>query len=233
MAASCRVADRERKPARPRNRAPRAGAYHHGDLRAALIRCGRELLQRHGVAGLSLRAAARQAGVSQAAPAHHFRNKDGLLAAIATEGFAELSRARLLAIRTRAAPLEVLRRVMLAHVEFFARHPHLFHLMFGNDLLRRGHYPELNEAATTSFELLRHVVREWLAATSGPTLPDGPVTLAVWMMMHGLGSALADRQSFPASAGAVSPSQMVAVMIDLLAARAPAAAPGAARAVRS
>lgn len=207
----------------------RRGAYHHGDLRASLIRCGRELLERHGVAGLSLRAAARLAGVSQAAPAHHFDNKDGLLAAIATEGFGELARVRLLAIRTRAAPLEVLRRVILAHAEFVSANPHLFHLMFGNELLRRGRYPELNEAATTSFELLRHVVHEWLGAIPGPARPEGPVTLAVWMMMHGLGSALADRQSFPASAGVVSAPQLVGAMIDLLSAT-PLAAPRALRA---
>jgi AcrR family transcriptional regulator len=209
----------EREKARPAKRARRPRAYHHGDLRSALIRRGRELLERHGAAGLSLRAAARLAGVSQAAPAHHFRNKEGLLAAIAAEGFAELAEARVLAIRTRAAPLEVLRRVMLAHADFATRHPHLFHLMFGNELLRRGRYPELNEAATTSFELLRHVVREWLAGTPGPKQAEGPVTLAVWMMMHGQASALADRQSFPASVGAVSTPRLVDVLIGLLAAR--------------
>jgi AcrR family transcriptional regulator len=193
-------------------------AYHHGDLRVTLVRCGRELLEKNGAANMSLRAAARLAGVSAAAPAHHFRNKDGLLAAIAIQGFRELAQSRLRAIRSRAAPEEVLRRVILAHAEFVERNPQLFHLMFGNELLRRGQFLELNEAATTSYELLRHVVRDWLGEGRAASAREGPATLAVWMMMHGLGTAVADRQSFPASAGAVSTPQLVNVMIQLLSA---------------
>lgn len=196
--------------------ARRPRAYHHGDLRAALIRCGRVLLERQGAAGMSLRAAARQAGVSQTAPAHHFRNKEGLLAAIAAEGFRELAQERLNAIRTRAAPLEVLRRVMRAHTDFVERNPRLFHLMLGNELLRRGAHPELNEAATTSYDLLRHVVRECLAQRGVDVAREPGVTRAIWMMMHGLATAVADRQSFPASASAVPVSQLVEVMLGLL-----------------
>jgi AcrR family transcriptional regulator len=181
-----------------------------------LIRCGRVLLEQQGAAGMSLRAASRQAGVSQTAPAHHFRNKEGLLAAIATEGFRELAEARLKAIRTRAAPLEVLRRVLRAQTEFVERNPRLFHLMFGNELLRRGTHPELNEAATTSYDLLRHVVRECLAQQAVNLAREPGVTRAIWMMMHGLATAVADRQSFPASAHGVPVSQLVDVMLGLL-----------------
>ena len=70
--------------------APKQGkrsTYHHGDLRAALLRAGEEQLARSGVAGFSLREVASRVGVSHAAPAHHFGDAQGLLAALAAEGF--------------------------------------------------------------------------------------------------------------------------------------------------
>jgi AcrR family transcriptional regulator len=73
----------EKTSARRRN-------YHHGSLRRALIDAASSILQNEGVDALSLRAAARRAGVSQAAPYHHFENRDDLLAAVAAEGFNSL-----------------------------------------------------------------------------------------------------------------------------------------------
>src|SRR5436190_20644583 len=64
--------------------------YHHGHLRRALIEAARVILEREGPAALSLRAVARQAGVSPAAPYHHFKDKDELLEAVALEGWAML-----------------------------------------------------------------------------------------------------------------------------------------------
>src|SRR5215467_776183 len=74
--------------------AARAGEprlYHHGDLRAALIRAGLAILAEEGVQALTLRAAARRAGVSHNAPYRHFADKEALLAAIAEEGFIDLA----------------------------------------------------------------------------------------------------------------------------------------------
>src|SRR5215467_12607566 len=65
--------------------------YHHGDLRAALIRAGLAILAEEGVQALTLRAAARRAGVSHNAPYRHFADKEALLAAIAEEGFIDLA----------------------------------------------------------------------------------------------------------------------------------------------
>src|SRR5580658_11275763 len=65
--------------------------YHHGDLRRALMESADAILEREGPNALSLRAVAREAGVSPAAPYHHFKDKDELLGAIAREGFARLS----------------------------------------------------------------------------------------------------------------------------------------------
>ena len=65
-------------------------AYHHGDLREALIGAGRSLLEEKGLTGFTLRECARRAEVSHAAPAHHFKSVDDLLAEIATQGFGQL-----------------------------------------------------------------------------------------------------------------------------------------------
>src|SRR5215471_7484310 len=76
----------------PRRVAVRKAAYHHGDLRRALIAAARAILEEDGLPALSLRAVARRAGVSQAAPYHHFPDKDALLAALGAEGFDALDR---------------------------------------------------------------------------------------------------------------------------------------------
>jgi AcrR family transcriptional regulator len=70
---------------------PEARPYHHGDLRRALVEAARRLLEAEGAAAMSLRAVAREAGVSPAAPYHHFKDKGELMAAVASEGWALLS----------------------------------------------------------------------------------------------------------------------------------------------
>src|SRR5262245_29389962 len=105
--------------------------YHHGDLRRALILAARRILEHEGLAGLSLRAAAREAGVSQAAPYHHFKDKDALLGAVAAEGFdalAEAMRTRMAACRDPASTLSAAGE---GYVAFAVANPALFQLMFG------------------------------------------------------------------------------------------------------
>ena len=78
-----------KKTPSPEERLP--DRYHHGDLKTALIRAADEILAEHGLEGFSLRAAARRAGVSAAAPAHHFGDTAGLLSEVAVLGFDELA----------------------------------------------------------------------------------------------------------------------------------------------
>src|SRR5215213_3394269 len=75
-------------------------AYHHGDLRAALIRAGTELLRTEGPQALTLRAVARSAGVSAAAPYRHFADRRALVAAVAEQGFRRLQEAMLEAVQS-------------------------------------------------------------------------------------------------------------------------------------
>lgn len=96
--------------------------YHHGDLRAVLLRTAGEILEKEGLAELKLREVARRAGVSHNAPYRHFPDRDSLLAALAAEGFQWFGDA----LETRPR-----REMGEAYVEFALAHPQRFRLMFG------------------------------------------------------------------------------------------------------
>jgi AcrR family transcriptional regulator len=106
---------------------PEPRPYHHGDLRRALVDAARRLLETEGPAAMSLRAVAREAGVSPAAPYHHFKDKGELLDAVAGEGWAMLSHAVLTA--TRETPNETLAPT-LAYITFAREHPALYRIMY-------------------------------------------------------------------------------------------------------
>jgi AcrR family transcriptional regulator len=107
--------------------APEARPYHHGDLRRALVDAARRLLEAEGPAAMSLRAVAREAGVSPAAPYHHFKDKGELMAAVASEGWVVLSATMFEAVTRspddRLAPL-------LAYVSFAHTRPALYRIMY-------------------------------------------------------------------------------------------------------
>jgi AcrR family transcriptional regulator len=112
-------------------RPPRKSAYHHGDLRTALIRSAAALVNDRGLAGVSLREVARRAGVSHAAPYHHFSSKESLLAALAAEGFADLDAALARAeSRAGADPRARLEALGVAYVRFALAKPEMFRAMF-------------------------------------------------------------------------------------------------------
>lgn len=110
-------------------------AYHHGKLREALIQATGEILSERGAEGFSLREAARRAGVSAGAPAHHFGSAAGLLTEVAIAGFEELTQILRKVARTEAAPGARLRAQGFGYVQFALAHPGRFQLMFRHDLL--------------------------------------------------------------------------------------------------
>lgn len=187
------------------------GQWHHGDLRAALIAWGTHLLDTEGPAGMSMRAAAKRAGVSQGAPAHHFGDRNGLLAAIAAQGFRDMVALR----QERLAevdPLDAsarLRAVILAYVEFAQAHPARFHLMFGPEILRRKDYPELIEEGRRSFEMVRDAVRPFLSEARAGSLSAEDVAFAIWSATHGLATLTLHGMRAPVpSALRTSPRQL-------------------------
>ena len=144
-----------------------SASYHHGDLRAALLQTAGEVLEKEGLAALSLREVARRAGVSHNAPYRHFPDRDSLLAALAAEGFQQFGNA--LEKRPR-------REMGEAYVEFALEHPQRFRLMFGG--VQRGSDQRAYEALKQSFADLGEGA-EWAAA-------------AAWSLVHGLAHLLLD-----------------------------------------
>src|SRR5947208_12822201 len=112
------------------------GAYHHGDLRQQLLGVAEEIILELGVDGFSLREAARRAGVSPAAPAHHFKDARGLLTALATLGFQQFGAALEKADAAGGAdPGRRLHEQGLAYVRFALEQPARFQLMFRTEKL--------------------------------------------------------------------------------------------------
>lgn len=157
--------------------APRT--YHHGDLRRAILSAALDVIRSDGVAAISLRDLARRADVSHAAPAHHFKDKAGLLTAIATEGFDALA-AALAAVPAGTA--HRLREMGARYVEFAVGHPAHFEVMFQPRLLH-GDDPELVAAKERASRALRSGVEELPAAKRGPDVRRA--ALAAWSLAHG------------------------------------------------
>lgn len=152
--------------------------YHHGDLRGALLAAAGELLAEGGVAVVSLREVARRAGVSHNAPYRHFADRDALLAELAAEGFAELSR------RMALLPVARLQALGQCYVAFALEQPGRFALMFG-DVADRQRYPQLQEAAQALYRQLGSSVQ-----SVAPDQDLATASLAAWSLVHGLAQLL-------------------------------------------
>jgi AcrR family transcriptional regulator len=206
-------------PTSPRRKPVRAvkpeGQWHHGNLRESLIQWGTHLLDTEGSEAMSLRATAKLAGVSQGAPAHHFGDKNGLLAAIAAQGFRDLvaQRQRRLATVDAADGPGQLRVVLLAYIDFAHAHPARFQLMFGPLLGRRDDYPELIEAGTASFALLRSVVLPLLPSPRSDVLSEDELAHIIWAAVHGLATLRMHGRGAPVRTG---PRQSTAQVGDAL-----------------
>jgi AcrR family transcriptional regulator len=104
--------------------------YHHGDLSRALVAAGRRILEADGPDALSLRAVAREAGVSPAAPYHHFKDKGELLNAVASEGWEELGQAIAKARAATTDPRAAIDEIGVAYVCFARQNPALYRIMY-------------------------------------------------------------------------------------------------------
>ena len=148
--------------------------YHHGDLRNALLDAARALLEEGPLAELSLRAVARRAGVSHAAPYRHFPNHEALLVELATEGFIELRGEIVGAASAKGAESDRIAKIGAAYMRFVARRPALARLMFGPQLPNRERFEGLAASADS------------LGEEIGTALHDPMLGLAVWAAVHGL-----------------------------------------------
>jgi AcrR family transcriptional regulator len=172
-----------------------ASTYHHGNLKNALIQAGIEILAQEGVRGLSLRKAARQAGVSHAAPYAHFADKQALLATISTAGH-HLLGARL-AGAVEAYPADPLRQLTAAaweYLDFAMRSPAHFKLTFSSSIEQEGDYPDLVAAAQQGFASLRAIIERCQAAGLIRSGPVDVIAVAAWSQIHGLAFLLLEGQ---------------------------------------
>ncbi len=196
-------------------RHPRRGSYHHGNLREALVGAAGALLEADGPLGVTLRGAARRAGVSQAAPYRHFRNKSALLASVAEEGFRELERAMQRAAQAhRSNPLRALQAMAVGVVRFAAAHPSHYRLMSGPAVRGRDH-PTLREAAMAAWQTLGEVVVACQRARRMRAGDPMPLAFAMWCLAHGLSVLLVDEQ-IPPSVLAQYPVERLAEYVTKL-----------------
>lgn len=172
-----------------------ADSYHHGDLPAALLQATAAAIADRGVAALSLREVARRAGVSHAAPAHHFGDKAGLLTALAVQGFEAFGDA-LRGARDEAGddPARQFTATGHAYVRFAIAHPAHFEVMFQPALHRRDD-PALRAASAAAFGQLEQVVDGARGPGAPPERPRGTGSrlpteqaeaIRAWALAHGL-----------------------------------------------
>lgn len=174
--------------------------YHHGNLREVLLQAAIQSIAELGPAGFTLREVARRAGVSHNAPYRHFQDKEALLAAVATEGFRELTQAMLDSVKPKSDTREQLKCAGLAYVEFALRRPEHFTVMFDAPVSRTKNL-NLTEVAQQAFGTLVNFVK---ACQEQGQLPSGdplPLALLAWSMVHGISKlAVARRLPFESKA---------------------------------
>lgn len=215
-------------------------AYHHGDLRNALIDAGLTALEAHDASELSLRALARELGVSANAVYRHFADKDALLSALAAEGFRRFAReqreARALLDTDPAA-------TGLGYIRFAQRHPALFRLMFGR-FTRACDSAELQEAALAAFgQLLEDSRAPAQAGSTGPAaggsapaqeaIDEATMLRAIarWSLVHGLSHLMLEGQLSFFGPGAASEQLAASVLMASGMGPAPPVAPSTQAAV--
>lgn len=163
--------------------------YHHGDLKNALIQAGIAILAEEGVGGLSLRKAARKAGVSHSAPYAHFADKQNLIAAIASDGHKRIfERFEKIQQRHSEAPLLQLTAGAWAYVDFGLTTPDHYKITFSGTIQDEHSHSEFMEYSQRNMKILRTTVercRNTKLLTMNEIDPELQA-VSIWGMLHGL-----------------------------------------------
>lgn len=166
-----------------------AVAKREGDLPAALLKAVEEAVRDRGAGALSLRDVARRAGVSHAAPAHHFGSKAGLLTAFAVQGYHRLAESVLQEL-VRIGPSDgptTLAAVGRGYVRFAVSEPAQFEVMFRLDALDAAS-AELVQATDAAYTLLSATIEQCRVEGSLGELDPMLVAVSAWSIVHGLAS---------------------------------------------
>lgn len=204
----------------PTRRRPAPRPYHHGDLRATLLSAAARWLDEQGAQTLTLRELARAAGVSHAAPYHHFAGRDDLLAGVAELAFDRLADA-LAAAADAPEAAHALLDIGEAYVREALAHPAQFRLMFGPLLARKAEHEGLRRAADRAFTVLLAAATRFAPerglqiALAGWSLSHGAANLAIDGAFGGLPIAPAQVRQFARLDTAALVRRMVAGLLQL------------------
>jgi len=167
------------------NRA-RVKPYHHGDLHHELLCAARQLLEENNIASLSLRAVAKKVGVSHTAPYRHFKDKECLLAEIATVGFEELASQMSEAVEIHPGdPAGQLQEAGHRYVKLVMDNPQCVQLMFGNVLPCDDTYPDLMASGDFAFDGLKSIIEQGQSLGIFKAGDVELMALTAWSAIHG------------------------------------------------
>ncbi|MBR1146821.1 WHG domain-containing protein [Bradyrhizobium sp. AUGA SZCCT0431] len=182
------------RPAMRRRKSAGDTPYHHGDLREALLQAAERVLERDGLAGLTLRAVAREAGVSHAAPTHHFGDLTGLVSELAAIGFRMFNAAMNAADESETHPVMKGLASAKAYVAYAQAHPGMYGVMFRSARLDYSR-PSLREASEAAFAGLTGGVaesRQEKISKDSLSLDQAAAIARAWSLVHGFTTLLLD-----------------------------------------
>lgn len=181
-----------------RGQAPRTKkrGYHHGDLARALVKAAVEIIESQGLDALTLRETAAAVGVSHTAAYRHFEDKTALLAAIAEDGWHELTQALTYTLTEGAlSPREQVRALAASYVEFALSRPSHYRVMTGPRLNQDGRFPSLEAAVLDASSFVASaIVRGQRTGHFRTDESARDLGMAMWVMAHGYVELVASRR---------------------------------------
>ena len=174
---------------------PEKTTYHHGDLRATLLKFASEILKENGIKEVSLRKIAARAGVSRAAPYHYFKDKNAILCAIAETGFQQLHQILKIGFEeTLPSKHGHLSRFIHDYVQFANNNPELYELMFGRAIWKNeSSTQDLRDSAYPCYQFQVEITQEWqrqgLLNIDDNALRSSQV---IWGTVHGIAKLFID-----------------------------------------
>jgi AcrR family transcriptional regulator len=198
-------------------------AYHHGDLRAALLKAAAEEIELNGYETLSLRELATSLNVSRAAPYRHFPDKRALLATLAAEGFEKLTTVYRAASGTTKNAGARLKEAGRGYLELATKRPQLFRLMFASDLFGGSEPPDakLSEAAFECYQVFESMVADTLDRPDA--LAVKAATIARMSSTYGFALLCMGDRLRPFMVGNLSQSQLVEAVLSMKISKLPGA----------
>ena len=169
--------------------------YHHGDLREALIHEAALMLKAEGESAMTIRALGEKLGVSRTAMYRHFKDKNMLRCAVATDGFIQLAESlKKSKLKKKNKPLDGFRNVMEAYVLYATQNPEYYRLMFAESIISQSSSADLNAAATQALNEALDVIKECQDAGLIKKTDPQSLTNVLWSMLHGVSMLLLDGQ---------------------------------------